>query len=422
MLKRKLVWLLALLSLLTAGCGKGIRTEQTRPPEASVPSEPIATAEAYEKYEGVTLIFSSAWAQDVPEAAVLTQAAELFEATTGAEVEIRWMPERYDEGDILQLPGGVLAENYEAQVLDLTQMAQAAGYEEKSFECLRSQVISRSGTLNAIPQTPYVSGFYYNAEIFDTCGITQMPKSYSAFLELCQTLADEGYSPVTLDSTMAGELLLVHLAQYLGTQAAAEVVENGGWSANPQVLQAVEDIWNFAQAGFLAYGTPAAYPAGQSRMGLSNCGIVYGTNSLCPQVENQTYTSLLWGMFPYPGVDGAEPVISVDADVLAISAACENPQAAFDFVMLLTTGEFDQLRADITNGIPADPSNISPIRGAVKALEVAHTSQQVPVEFSDEMLAMILKLWQGGYENADDFVRAMDELYTSKTETESRPE
>ena len=84
---------LALIGTAAAGCGKEPETIETQPPATSA-AEWVLEAEPEEKqYDGVELTFLSSWAEDAPESAVLTQAAELFEATTGAVVQIRWVPE-----------------------------------------------------------------------------------------------------------------------------------------------------------------------------------------------------------------------------------------------------------------------------------------------------------------------------------------
>ena len=402
----------ALICTFAAGCGQEQEPVTTQPPATVAATEWVPeNAPEEKKYDGVELTFLSSWAEDAAEAGVLSQAAELFEATTGASVRIQWQTGEYAGGDIFQMPGVALADNYRDRVLDLTEMAQAAGYESKSLECLTDQVISRSGTLNCIPQTPYASGIYYNQQAFEACGIAKMPRTYEEFLNVCAALAAGGYSPLTLDSESADELLMMHLTQYLGTQAAAKVAAKGGWTENEQILQATVDIREFVEAGYLALGTPAASPAGQNRIGLSNSAMIYGTNSICAQVEENTMTELSWGMFPYPGVGGAESVISVDADVLAISADCKNAQAAFDFIMLLVTGEFDQLRADITNGIPADPSNTSPVAGAIEAMQITQVIECAQAEFDEQQMSAILKLWQGKYKENTAFVEAMDKLY-----------
>lgn len=397
----------ALICTFAAGCGKEEAVAQTLPPTETTAQWFLEDTLEVKQYEGVTLTFQSCWGEDALDAGVLLQAAELFEATTGAVVEIQW--QAGGGGDIYQLPVSQLS-GYQEQLLDLTQMAQAADYESKSIDSLTD--LARSGeALLAIPQTPYVTGFYYNREAFEECGITEMPGTYDEFLTACAALAAGGYSPLTLDSESADELLAVHLTQYLGTEGAAQMLSKGGWTEDELALQATVDIWDFVKAGYLTYGTPAAYPAGQNRIGLSNSAMVYGTNALCAQVEEATMTEISWGMFPYPGVAGAESIISVDVDVLAISSGCGNPQAAFDFVMLLVTGEFDQLRADITNGIPADPGNISPVAGALEAMQITQIVDPAEPALDEQQLSVVLKLWQGKYTENDGFAKAMDKLY-----------
>lgn len=394
-----------------AGCAPRQEPEQTVVTETAAPTEWVLEEfTENKKYEGVELTFLSSWAEDAPEAPVLTQAAEVFEAQTGAVVQILWPSEGETSGDILQLSSEQLADSVDA-VLDLTELAGAAGYAEKSFGCLMDTVVSRCGFLAGIPQVPYVSGFYYNREAFESCGIAQSPQNWESFLNVCGALASGGWQPLTLDSERADDVLLLHLTQYAGAAEALNIAQTGGWQSET-ARQAAADIFDFAAAGFLATGTPAAYPSGQNKIALSNSAFVYGTNALCPQVEAATQTDISWGMFPYPGVGGAEPVISVDADALAISAGCTAPQAAFDFIMLLTTGEFDQLRVDLTDGIPADPANASAITGAVEALQITQVLEPARTEFSEKQAAVIAKLWKGKYEDSGAFGKEMDRQYS----------
>lgn len=397
----------ALICTFAAGCGKEEPQVQTQPPVETTAPWILEDTPEVKQYDGVKLTFQSFWSEDAPDAVVLTQAAELFEATTGAVVEISW--QSGEDGDICQMPASWLSQ-YREQLLELTQMAQDAGYENKSISCL-TDLARSDDALIAIPQIPYVSGFYYNRAAFEDCGITGMPKTYDEFLSVCAELSAGGYSPLTVDLESTDELLALHLTQYLGAEGAATMLAEGGWMEDELALQATVDIWEFVKAGYLTYGTPAAYPGGQNRIGLSNSAMVYGTNALCAQVESETMTEISWGMFPYPGVAGAERFISVDADVLAINSGCAEPQAAFDFIMLLVTGEFDQLRADITNGIPADPNNVSAVTGAVEAMQVTQIMEAAQPALDAQQTDAVWKLWQGKYKEENGFAEAMDKLY-----------
>ena len=354
------------------------------------------------RYEGVSLTFLAMWEETSPEAKVLTQAAEVFEFETGAKVEIFWPQDGKDQGDIFQLPGGAVADRLD-QLLDLTELAETAGYGEKSYPRLSAQVVERYGHLAAIPQIPYVTGFYYNRETFQTSGVIQSPTNWADFRVVCEMLTAGGWLPVTLNSELMDEMLMMHLSQYLGAEEAQRIAAEGGWKSE-KAAAAAADLWDFASTGQVGF-------SGQNKVTLSNAAITYGTNALCRQAEEAALVDLEWGMFPYPEVDGGEQVIGVDADVLAISGDCINPQAAFDFIMLLVTGEFDQLRADLTVGIPADPENISPIAGADQALNLTQVVDPIKVQWTEKQLEVIKKLWTGKYQESDGFSKAMDTFY-----------
>lgn len=407
MRKRFVIVLCLLLACtLLAGCPR-LEPEETVPPtEATEPTEWIIEAEEEEKlYEGMELTFLPMWQEASPEADVLTQAAEVFELRTGCRIQILWNGTEEGTADIFQLSGAQLPD-YAGQLLDLTKMAAAAGYADKSFQSLTDQVIGLCGFLGAIPQSPYVTGFYYNTEAFETSGVIQAPESWERFVSVCTLLQAGGYQGLTFGSEDADDLLLTHLTQHLGAEEVQNLMTNGGWDREA-VLTAVTEIFDFAMVGNLAAGTPA----GTNRVATSNSAIAYGTNALCAQAEQAALAGLSWGMFPYPAAGEAEPTITVSSDVLAISAACGQSQAAFDFVMLLTTGEFDQLRADVTIGIPADPRNESPIEGAVEALKQARILEAPQPDLTEKQARYILKLFKGKYETPGEFLKEMQGRY-----------
>lgn len=403
MKKSYLVLSLALLAgLLLAGClrQRPEPTEQTEPETTAAPTEWVLEMNQEEKkYEGVTLRFGAMWQEDSPEAAVLTQAAEVFELETGACVEILWPGEGNGEVDILQLPGSELPAWVE-QLLDLTELAAETGYDQKSYVSLTEQVVSRCGHLAAIPQTPYISGFYYNVEAFETSGVIRKPQNWAELRTVCDMLAAGSWLPLSLNSEVTDDLLLMHLIQYLGVEETAVIATEGGMKAEG-AKTAAADIGELAVTGQVGL-------SGQNKVALSNGAMTYGTNALCRQVEEAALTDIRWGMFPYPGADGGEPMIVVDADVLAVDARCAEPRAAFDFIMLLATGEFDQLRADLTVGIPADPANSSPIAGAPEVLALTQVVELPAIEWTEDQLKAITKLWSGKYQESGSFSVAME--------------
>ena len=384
-----------ILAALLTGCAKE-PPPATEPPliEVQVPYE---ETENVRIYEDAKLTFASIWDAESMQAQVLTKAARVFEAATGAAVEIRWPDgETAPEGDIFQITAADFETLDPESILDLTEMAKTAHFSEKSYGSLNDQTVEKLGFLGALVQVPYLGGIYYNTDVFDDCAVTETPKSWEDYMTLCDHLYVSGWEPLAMDTDDAITALELHLRRFIGTEEIHRLMGKGHWYEDEPAIAAFEQALLFAQAGFVCIDTPADYPAGQNKMALTNCAMMIGTNADCVDVEQQTLTDLNWGVFPYPGNTGSG--IYVTADRIAISKTCENPQAAFDFALLLCSGEFDQYRADLTEGIPADPGNASPIRGAVEVL-ASEKAEPIGI-FGTRQQDAAVKLWTAWYDKA----------------------
>lgn len=403
-----LMCMVVLLSLM-GGCGvkEAPETTAAEPVEVEVPYE---TEPAVKKYEGVQLRMLAMLWDTEPEARVIQQAAEVFQQQTGAAVQIVWASDAaagVNGYDIFQIAGSSLTGDVLTNALDLSQMAEEAGYEQHSFAALRRQVTDRCGYLAGIPQIPTVGGIYYVQEVFDACGITQTPDTWEEFLDLCQTLRSGGFESLALnseDAALAGQL---HLERSLEAARLVKAEDDKTkFADDEQLVQTVQQIVDFVAGGNLASGKIGAYPAAQKQLGLSNAAMTVGSNAVCTQVEEATLADLHWGVFAWPG-SGEGCGSFVDSDMLCVNSSSQNVQAAFDFIMLLCTGEFDQLRADITGGIPADPANACVIASAAEVL-------QASLGRDGTMLAgvptdVLVKLWEGKYKSGAQFAAIWDQ-------------
>jgi raffinose/stachyose/melibiose transport system substrate-binding protein len=291
--------------------------------------------------------------------------------------------------------------------MDLRQLALEAEYADHSHYVLREQIISRCGYLAAIPQEPLLYGLYYNADAFRDAEVTDLPESWEDFLALSGRLTSAGYMPLTIDSEHAHLILELFLERHLGAQQFQTMLAQALWTSTTEYIEMFRKPIDYAAAGYLAKGDPAAFPGGQNKIALSNVAMVAGSSELCAQVERSTIMNVNWGVMAFPG-DGPGTGCGAESRVLAVHKDSANARAAFDFIMLLTRGEFDQLYADVTGGIPADPGNECGIEGAVKLLETADVRGFGLLTNEDQEL--FSRLWNGWYKTPGYFASAMNQL------------
>ena len=423
-MKKKVISVLlaaAMVTGLVAGCG------------SSGGSDSGSSDGGEKKYDGVELTYWSMWTNAEPQGQALQEAADAFEEETGAHVTFEWKgrdiknilssalesEESFDlfEDDYTRITG-----NYVDYVADLTEMADAAGYADKSYQVFNDVVNEEAGFLACFTEQPSVGGVFYNKDIFDDCGITETPTTWDEFMTACQTMKDAGYQPMALDSTYAPFWFGYHLARTIGQDVTADLAVNGGWSQNEGVIQAADDIIEFVNAGYLADGAPDEYPASQNKMGIDqNVAMVVCANYVTAEVNQNSGTELNWGLFAYPTVENGADSTSTfaGANSIAVTKYSENQQAAFDFAMYVVTGEQDQAKADSSNQIPADPSNTAPASqaGTTEVLEAtsAPLTWNMGLNENADLMSVIaetvVKLYEGSYATGADFAAAMDALY-----------
>ena len=420
------ILLIALIAISSA-----FATGSTETTGAAAP----AAADGGKIYDGVEITMWSMWNAAEIQGQIIQEAAAAFEEETGCHVNIEFRGRDISTIINTALQGGEnidifeddytrIGQQYAPYCYDMDAMAQAAGYYDNSYELFNNMTKEWSGgKLVSIPEQPNMGGIFYDNAKFEAAGITETPTTWDEFLAVCQQLVDAGFQPLALDATYSDFNFGYHLDRYIGEARTRELSLNGGWSQEPGVIAAANDIIEFVKLGYLADGAPDEFPASENKIGFENVAMVVCADYVTSEVNNNTGANIEWGVFPYPTIpveDGGNGSTAAYAGTnsLAIASYSENPQAAFDFIMYLTTGEFDQKRADQVPQIPADPrNNCTSLDGAVESLMSADSSLSwtMGINANGDLRTMlkdvIIQLFEGRYATGEDFAAAMDALY-----------
>ena len=311
-----------------------------------------------------------------PQADVIREAAEAYEEATGISVEIQWkgrgirslIEPALDAGEQIDLFDDDyqrMAQEHRDYLAELKGMADTVDYEKHIMPVLLEQVKNwGNGELLAMPYQPYITGVWYNKDLWEEAGLTEqdIPDTWEKLIRVCRKIknSDSGLSAMTCDEEYVNLLYGYQLARYLGQEKVQQLIRNCIWSQIPQAKEAADDIRILFFAGYMSQSAPAQHPEGQDEVGDGEAVMVLQGSWVPNEVTEATESDDSWGFFPWPavkaGTDGTEGVM-VGAQGFGVTKDSQMKQEAFDFAYSICTGETDMKMTDAVNSIPADTDN-----------------------------------------------------------------
>ncbi|RFB15343.1 extracellular solute-binding protein [Bacillus sp. HNG] len=108
----------------------------------------------------------------------------------------------------------------------------------------------------ALPLELNITPVYYNKEIFEKYNL-EAPKTYDEFLNVVETLADNGITPITLGNKdrWTGSMWYMYLADRIGgPDALNNAINRTGSFEDPALVKAAEEVKNLVDMGAFVKG------------------------------------------------------------------------------------------------------------------------------------------------------------------------
>ncbi|MEF9960120.1 MAG: ABC transporter substrate-binding protein [Niameybacter sp.] len=436
-MKKKLIGTLMCMSLAASvftGCSSAPATPAT--PDAPAPSttqkEEPAPAETPEG--GKKIVYWSMWESTEAQGQSIQAAIDQYQKDTGNIVDVQFKGRTgIREGLQAALDAGTTIDLFDEDIdrvnttwgkylLDLESYATASNYEDTAVSGLISACREvGGGTLKSIPYQPNIFAFFYNKDLFDQAGITDVPKTWDEFLATCESLKAAGITPITCDDAYITAMAGYHLARTVGEERVIQIVNEGLWAEEPAVLETAKAYADLASKGYFSeYIASNVWPAGQNtELALGEAAMYLNGSWLPNEVLGATGPDFRWGCFSYPAVPNGKTGVEAanfGAQVFAVNKGSKVPQEAFDLITYITKGQFDAELSKNSTGIPADTSNtewptlLSDVKPVLDSLTTRYT-WAAGIEANSNMTPIIkenfLKLC-GGQLTAEQFVDAME--------------
>lgn len=418
---RKRFWSFALsaamVSVILAGCGGGAED---------------ATAASSNETGGKKLVYWSMWESTEPQGQVIKAAADKFTADTGITVDLQFkgrtgiregLQPALDAGtniDLFDEDIDRVNSTWKNYLMDLEELVNLRDYEATANASLMGACREvGGGTLKSIPYQPNVFAFFYNQDIFDKAGVTEVPATWEDLDAACRKIKDEGFIPITCDDAYMVSMFGYHMSRLGGEANTETVVKEGKWD-DPAVLKTAKAYADFAAKGYFSPLIASnVWPAGQNtELALGEAAMYLNGSWLPNEVKDMAGPEFKWGCFSYPAVEGGATGVEAanyGAQVLAINKNSKNAEAAFQLIEYITKGEFDQMMSELSVGIPADTNNtewpamLSAVKPVMDSLTVRYTwsaGAEVNADMTPIIKENFMKLC-GGSLTPEEFVDAM---------------
>lgn len=372
-MKKILAVLLAIVLVCGAFTACGAKTDET-------PSNTPAENSGADDGLSGKLVLWSQWNETETQGQVFQEYADAYmELHENVEIEIQWCGRDIDKVLKAALDGGeridifdypmAYRDSLENQVVDLTDMMTKAysSTNGKPFNEVISPnlpALSRAQTKTpdkqlAVAYQPFMYFVMYNASLFEQAGVTA-PTTWEELDAVCAKLKELGVSPITFDDFYATYLAGAYLGREKGTDFIQQLISDstGELWRDEGVVKMAKAFEDFAQKGYFDVNVAGnKYPAGQIDVGTGKAAMYYNGTWLPNEIRDTTGPDFKWGAFTFPDtVEGKNESQTTEAGgccQLAISASCENPELAMDFIAFLYTPENDEKMSELTASIPS---------------------------------------------------------------------
>lgn len=100
--------------------------------------------------------------------------------------------------DYFQIDKGPIAEELSAagKLMDMDEELAKAGMTDKLNLSCRKYNENLDGSLYIMPEARYGNTFFYWKDQFENAGVTDTPKTFTEFIDVCQKLKNAGYIPI----------------------------------------------------------------------------------------------------------------------------------------------------------------------------------------------------------------------------------
>lgn len=266
------------------------------------------------------------------------------------------------------------------KVVDITSYLEEDKEWKDSFAEGTLDLLSFDGKNYGVPTQKSLCVMFYNKQIFEENAV-EVPTTYEEFLEVCQTLKDNGVTPMALcgtDAWIPAQFVQQIAGGMAGDQLFKDVcVGEEKWN-NETHVKAAEEVKEMADKGYFQDGYIGMGPEESTDLFMNGKTAMYFQGAWDADKVAKSSVGENVGAFVLPAYDAQYNNISVGSvdTSFAVSKNCKNVDAAVAFLKYWTSQESEEMLLYENGRIPAgnypiDATKLSPLMSDV--LNISNT-------------------------------------------------
>lgn len=225
----------------------------------------------------------------------------------------------------------------EGLVMDMNPYFEAdPEWKDSLLESQMSQYTTSDGMVYGIPFRLDAKVWCYNKDVFEACGITEVPTTWEEFLELCEKIKAEGYTPIAYGnvdkwpaSLLIGALNLLTVSDEVrATDYAAQTAEftDAGYV---EAMQYYQQLIPYFTEG--AQGT--AWDVARNSFSQGRAAMFYPEIVELPYILAEN-PDINMGMFSFPLIEsnGDPSILPGSPEGFLVSSKTEYPDECMEFL------------------------------------------------------------------------------------------
>lgn len=373
----------------------------------------------------------------------IEEITQLYTEETGVKFDVQAVS--YDEYQTLlkaKIASDDAPDLFDVTATDLIQFKDNGYVEDLSDAEFWDNLIESAKESTALDDGNYLMPFeanasaaYYNVDVFEKAGITELPVTYTEFMDVLEKLKESGVSPIALGGQEAWTIINDYRADFL--QQMLE--KNPEWMSDLEARKIkfaedetfIETLEKFkarhAYDNREPFGTDwnkatEMVATGEAAMVLNGSWAISAIQEKNPDVKI--------GCFPVPATENAEDtrLTTWSGDGYVVYSGSDVKQEVLDFLKVMTSKESGDIwqneakRLSVIKDLPAaQEAALAEVSGYMsdgKVFDVSSMQNEFTGEYYDANVEVLTKYLLGEIDSAEkaaeELDKSFDEIYARK--------